>query len=248
MIVVKQVEFSIQKMKKFDSISNSKITNYFVTTKKSEPAKVERPIEKPPVVAQQFYEKFAKCKGHCEKEELKTKIEEAKEKLAKIEGAIKSCRLVLMEKNMEIDNLDKNSATQEDPSAIIFDTFSNCFTAEQLKTLRSINSNSPGDSTFILNVVKFLYSDDLGRVKSKSACGRKNKGQSKEKMTPSKKKTLERIFGERLHKLDVTPMEKSDRKKSVNRLIKDAFASICKSLESKHTQNETCRRLDLENK
>lgn len=50
-------------------------------------------------------------------------------------------------------------------------------------------------------------------------------------MTPEKKKILENIFDEQLRTLNLSLTEKNTRQNRLNKLIKDAFASISKSIE-----------------
>lgn len=112
------------------------------------------------------------------------------------------------------------------------------FGPEQLKDLRAINSDERGDSTFIMKVISFLYAERIETVKTKTACGRRIKGDSsKTMMTPETKAIVHRIYTERLN-----GNEMDLRMKKLNKLIKDAFSNISKS----HQSNEICRLLKFD--
>lgn len=160
----------------------------------------------------------------------------------------KTVRSVIAEKDEEIKRMkgksfcgtmaniiDSNSA-----QLASFETFAENFNSEQMQSLRAIGPDERGDSTFVLHVIKFLYADRFECLETKSACGRKNKADgSKTMMTPQTIQILERIYLERLNRLGISPSKQNIRYKKVNKLIKDAFTNITKSIPPK----DVCRKL-----
>lgn len=230
-------------------ISTPKISEYFKASKI-----VPKSVEPPKKQSEIFYEfceiKEQQCKGRCltQKAEIKKEILSVKEKKSKVEDAIKTCRAIISQKDSEIEQLKAKLPKSEEDAVQreLFDGFSHNFTNDQLIDLRSIQPSSRGDSRFVLNAAKYLYSTELERVKTKSVLGRKraSKNAAKEKMTPEKKLIMEKIFDERLKGLDINLLERTERAKNLNKLIKNAFGNISKSLESKSTEHEVCQRLD----
>lgn len=228
------------------------ITNYFPQTKnviididKEKNGKKE---------SEEFYEicleQLTECTMECqkEKEELKMKINELKEKIEKVEGAIESCCSVISEKENEITKLQgqssQNGANELNQPKILFESFNDVFDAEQLNKLKSISKTDRSDSTFVCTVIKYLYAENLESIGNKTACGRNKKNHdNKEMMTPTKKKVVQDIYSERLCDIAVNLDERQKRENKLNRLIKDAFANIKNSSESQKKEREALNRL-----
>lgn len=228
----------------------SKITEYF---KKKNKSATNNEIVRKEKKKVDFYEDCLQdCRNEqCikKKSDLKMQIKEIKTKVVKCEEAIKSCQSVVDEKKSEINNLQKKmpECVASSTPQLMFESFSNDFNAEQLSHLRSIGPNIRGDSTFVSFVVKYMYSEKLESLKTKSACGRKYKArQNKNEMTPQKKQTLQNIYIERIRNFGVDLFERNMREKQLNKLIKNAFINITKSLEIQNIEKETCRRLNFE--
>lgn len=122
--------------------------------------------------------------SHCENEKPNTekKINEIKEKIKKIEKAINSCQIIIAEKDKKIGKLrnklpDKTNTQPEGRPQLMFESFSKDLKIEALAVLRSIEPTNACDSKFILNAVKYLYSEKLETLKNTTACGR---GQGKQ--------------------------------------------------------------------
>lgn len=232
------------------TVSNQ-IHKYFKKTTNTQFPQVAKKSKK---INDQFYDDCLIENDRCDEcsaqiESLQKQIVEAKEKIKKIEDAIKSCRLIISEKDSEIVNLQKkvpdalNHALAKSDQ-LMFQSFSSDFDSEQIRSLRSFSTAPRADATFISFAVKSLYAENPDIVKSKSACGRKYKiNQNKEMMTPEKKKILENIFDERLRTIELSLIEKNTRQKRLNKLIKDAFTSISNSIESKRIVEEARRQL-----
>lgn len=234
-------------------MSKQKLTDYFAVTKKDV-------IEKRNEVKknnENFYEECLnenKCSCEKQKNSLKMKIKEIKAKVIEYENMVKTARLVIAEKDEEIDRLQKDVClgialaetvitTVSVQSPIEFKSFSAHFDPDQLKHLRAINSDQRSDSTFILNVIKFLYDGRLESIGTKTVCGRiMNADKAKIMMTPQTKLIVERIYRERLNLLGITELEQNVRRNKINKLIKDAFTNITKATHTK----ETCRRLQFD--
>lgn len=110
------------------------------------------------------------------------------------------------------------------------------FSCEQIDHLNTFQINVRADSSFVSYIVKYLYAENLDLVANKSSCGRSNKkGGEKKAMTPVKKKLLSDVYAVRLHNYVANIEERNSREKRLNKLIKDAFASISKSVKEKET-------------
>lgn len=229
-----------------------KIDDYFKTQKSAEFAVIQQQPKKANDAFYEDCESEHRCSSECtvEKDNLKIKINETKETIKKIEDAIISCRSIIVEKNFEIENLQKrlpedSNPVSNDAPELMYTSYSNVFSCEQTTQLRSIGTSARNDSTFIIYAIRCLYAENIDSVRNKSACGKKVKRGEKQKtmMTPEKKKTIENIFDERMRGSGLSILEQNFRKKQLNKLIKDALANITKSLDSRNAVNEACRQL-----
>lgn len=155
---------------------------------------------------------------NCEK-----KIE-LKEKAAKVEEINAVLRSIIAEKNIEIENLQQNASQIENRNVAPVPTFETCvdvLSREQINHLKTIETTSRADSTFVGYILKCLYAENLNVVANKSSCGRKNKNkpEQKEAMTPEKKKILTDMYAERLQCCAKNATDKIVRKKNLNKLI-----------------------------
>lgn len=145
-----------------------------------------------------------------------------------------------VEKNIPIDqkrvescstpNSKKNAVINH--SVTLFQTFANDINPKDLSKLRSMSSNKREDSTFVLNAVRFLYNNDVGKLASLSLTGRSREMESKSKMTPEKKTKIETLFVERLSSFDLDPAEMSARSSKFKVHIKNAFVTIKRSTKT----------------
>lgn len=88
-----------------------------------------------------------------------------------------------------------------------------------------MDKTSKGDSTFVLNGIRFLYSDNLGKLQSKTVTGKSKIG-TKEPITPQKLKQLKSIYQERLADLNLQDGDKNKREKLFNRHAQHAITNI----------------------
>lgn len=232
---------------------SKKVTDFFSQTKKDSCVINEKESVEEKTV-ENFYDKcLREKKCQCEKKEasLKIKINALKEKLIEYENMVKIVRSVIEEKDEEINRLRKDvspDVTTQNTGPVelsqpSFVSFSLHFNPKQLEYLQTINSDERSDSTFVLNVIKFLYDGRHETLETKTACGRKiNVNEAKTLMTPQTKLIVERIYSERLNLLQLGALQHDVRRKKINKLIKDAFANITRSNQTK----EICRRLQFE--
>lgn len=179
-------------------------------------------------IHKQFYEDCLKdCQNEtciAAKSAINEKKDEIRGRIQNIEEAIRICKLVVSEKDDEIDRLKKQAGEiAVNTNAASIDTlpaqpniseenlksfldFSANFTEDELSNLRSISANNSSDSTFVAHCVKYLYKQNLSALKNKSVTGKSRKpGQVKEPVTPAKYKILSEIFRERVN---ITSKEK----------------------------------------
>lgn len=182
---------------------------------------------------------------HEIKRNLKHRLNINKQKEAHIQECIKKCAEVLAQKNDRIKSLenqvhqlsaaststDTGTQMNKTKTPILFEQFNDALAENQLSTLRSIEKSKKGDSTFILNCVRFLYSDGLARLTHKSMYGA-SKGEPKEPITPQKLTQMEAMYVERLNSLVIEEAEKIDREKKFNRHINRAITNINASQKS----------------
>lgn len=220
------------------------IRNFFEKSETVNKEKADKEIDK-------FYKNCLNeeiCSIVCkkEKEEIKKKTIEIKEKIALVESAIETCRSIMLEKDIEISKLQKETPLLKDSQPEpMFNSFSNEFSREQINQMKSISTSNRGDSTFINFTIKCLYSGNLESLQNKTSCDRNDKSTNKTAMTPHKKKVIMEIYKERLSNVAINLEEKNTREKKLNKLIKDAFVNITKSLEIQKIETEALAQLDL---
>lgn len=106
-----------------------------------------------------------------------------------------------------------------------FSKFEDTFTEYQLSKLRSVKVDKPGDSNFVLQGVRFLYSSNLAGLSKKSVRGKSN---NKTAVTPEKLKLMKEIFDERLELIGIDKTEQEKRATRFNNLFHTAISNINK--------------------
>lgn len=182
---------------------------------------------------------------HAEKDNLRQKHDLLTQKLTKIRKAYSVCLKICEKKDNKMKklkeklhllksvnsdvNLQITSSSNEpktpQPKAkkVLFEEYKGVFSDEQLATLRSINKNPRGDSTFVLNSVRFCYWDDMGKLEHKSLKGKNN---GKEAISPTKQCRLKSLYQDRLDDLELIPEEKSVRENKFERHVHAAIMNI----------------------
>lgn len=148
--------------------------------------------------------------------------------LKKSVALIKEISSISVTKDIEIERLTKQlqnikiCTTQPENQ---FTEFSAIFTNDQLKTLRSIKSGKPKDSTFILSCVRFLYPDKsvLNHI---SLTGKKFNKQKKEKMSTDHVEIITKMFRQRITSEGTDQLSTVKRMSNINKLIRDAITKL----------------------
>lgn len=104
-----------------------------------------------------------------------------------------------------------------------FSTFENVLTNNELAVLRSIGSSKKDDSSFVLNSIRFLYKNDIDKMSCLSLTGRSRGPEAKQKMSPNKYDTVNKMFLERLTSFELNSTEFTDRSKQIDTHVKNAF-------------------------
>lgn len=154
------------------------------------------------------------------------KLRKIREKKGQVVSALNISAKIIKKKSDKIDFL-RSQLSKASGQAINFDliyeNFKENFSANVLAILRSIDHSSSSDSTFILTCVRFLYKNDLDRLKNISVTGRIRKNEQKEKMSPQKQDLIRAIFDERLDAVVSETKERLQRAKKLNHHIKRAI-------------------------
>lgn len=215
---------------------NVRITKYF---KKGNQVAIDsdNPTEVYPII--QFYNVAVVSQiESCEitacvdtKSELKKKIETATLELEKIKKACAIATSICTEKDHEIENLKQritkptsnefigNARPVEQPKT---DDFSfGHFTEQQLEAIRQIGDSFSNDSTFVSNILRFLYADDVDKLPNLSVTGRSNKG----KICAEKLNIITKMFSLRLQKQLNEKSEIDTRMSRLNKLLNSAITN-----------------------
>lgn len=105
--------------------------------------------------------------------------------------------------------------------------FGTIFTATELQRLRTFNVTKIHDSTFILNVVKFLYKDNLEKLSKVSLTGLST-NEKKERISPAHYDIIKQLFRIRLESLSLDTKEFILREKALHKHIKSAIFNLSK--------------------
>lgn len=159
---------------------------------------------------------------HCCQEKITELQQQLKDITIKVTAEKEKYHQDLVEnlkKDLKITDLEKKIELQ------IYHQFAPYFSTHTLKLLRQTNELVTFDSKFISIAIKDLYSDNLGILSKKTLSGRATKC-DKEPISPMKKKILENLFAERIHKLE--PKEHKERFSNLNKLIRNAIDNVNK--------------------
>lgn len=242
--VAEQIKKQNRSILDFIDVQSENNKNSLVETEKEEESVTK---------SRQFYKACFKSKVelcgpekncHKEKTKLQNKLILLERKLENIDAAYSTCLRICEKKDDQIEQLkakiqmdavqpNQNSNTGNNipstskPNAIglLFESHAHEFHATNLAKLRSINTTKSADSTFVLNAVRSMYSENLPRLLNKSVKGT-NKGTPKEALSPKKVKTLESLYFERLSHINLPDEEKDARAKLFNRHIHRAITNI----------------------
>lgn len=207
---------------------SSKITDFLKKSKKDFIAdKINRECETERV------DEFSQLKDELNIYKSRAKI--AEKNLAIAKKLLRSSNDLNVQKDLKIQQLLEQNANLNAHSTGIceqlFAEYSGRFDAEELKTIRSTGPGVANDSRFILHLMRFLYKgDEFGKLKNRSATGRKWKGAKKQEISFEKKEVMKKMLQERIKgelKSQSGGMDElSQRIGRFNDLVKNAIQNI----------------------
>lgn len=164
---------------------------------------------------------------------IKKKMRICEENLKIAKSMIRKSSQLNIEKDLKLKELLENPEKSNDtcPSNdVLFDGYSDRFSAEDLTDIRLIGPESSKDSTFISRIMNALYKNDLGKLNERSATGRRYCGTIKHEITFEKKEIMHNMLAERI-KTEIrdrfgTSFEFSKRVKRLNLLIRFAIGNL----------------------
>lgn len=175
------------------------------------------------------------------KSELKDKLAELKSTIEKIKRAQAVAMEICCEKDKKIrllessipreivatDAVEAHHSSEAKSTVEKIDSVMNVpnkyFSSDQLKVIQSVGMSTLEDSTFILNVVRFLYAADLKVLEHTTIKGKGRNGQKKE-MSHENKNIISHMFSERLQQIGEE--DRKSREKKMNMLIRRAITNI----------------------
>lgn len=159
---------------------------------------------------------------------------------------IKKSSEIHLEKDIKIAQLQKQLKEVNGPiSLILFERFENNFNKAEMKMIRSIRSGQSRDSSFVLCIMKAHYKDnEIQKLYERSVTGKKQKGKTKNAITPPKKNIIEQMLKERLASEVEDNDETIKRLAALNRLIRHSIVNILKRLkQSKNTNHQAIHKV-----
>lgn len=161
------------------------------------------------------------------------KIDLLTENLAKLN--IESKNLKGQYNQLLIENLQKDviirNLKQKLEAQYKYGEFNGVFSAACLDKLRATGNSQVEDSSFISNALKDLYHGDVGILKEKTLTSRSNDS-NKKAISPQKLDTLSRLYEQRLSYIPNDEVN-DNRRKNLNKLIRNAIDNAKKSAEKK---------------
>lgn len=184
---------------------------------------------------------------HSKKQQLQKQLEVLIQKEGQIQKATSSClgmcekknrKIQILQSQIEQQNKNKKNVSHVDVHKILFDSYKGDLTEIQLSTLRSLDKNARGDSTFVKNCMSYFYSKDLTKLQHKSLTGR-SKTNHKEPVTPQKLNQIKSLYIERLNDIQLPDADRIIRERKFNRHINFAIANINAVLKNQSDKKKT---------
>lgn len=181
-------------------------------------------------------------------------LKEAKEKNKKLQSDLKATIALLknassvnLEKDIQINKLLKtksdNGVIGAEGSKSLFEELKGEFNSQQLLKLRSISSGKSRDSTFVLQMMRFLYPDPSA-LSFKSVTGKMCNKIKKEKLTPRKVALIKTMLHQRiLSEKGIEEILVSQRLGRVDKLICDAITKIKPKNTGQSLNLDPCRAI-----
>lgn len=239
-------------MKTAKNSDKNDLTNYFATKKRPADTSSDEFLNKRlreekerlnshPTDTQQEHSKSKKPKScqDCKKKDSELeKLKKTFNDLQKVNtGLVKDnkslkhllskCTKVNLEKDLKIEKLT-HQREESDVSPMIFGKYEDIFEDKELTTLRSIPFTKSKDSSFILQVIRLLYKNNLDALKSRTTA---SKTADKSPITPEKKAVIKDLYDERLNSLKLNDFELSTRKSKLNEYTMTGITNIRKSMK-----------------
>lgn len=126
----------------------------------------------------------------------------------------------------------KQTISEESPKMNLFDGFEQCFTAAEMLELSSIGKGKRLDGAFITKCLKFLYKEDVSKLKTKCV-GDQHKMRGKSIITLTKKNVMAVLLNRRVKSEGVNDKIEIERCDRLTRLTGDAIYKITKRDEGK---------------
>lgn len=141
---------------------------------------------------------------------------------------VSKCTKVNLLKDLKIEQLAKQQEESSVHDPLIFNSYQHIFDSSELTTLRSIPFVSSRDSSFILQVLRLLYKNDLSALNSRTAS---SKAGDKNPISPEKKAVMSGLYLERLNCLKLSDSDLKTRKSKLNEYTMTGIFNIRKSLK-----------------
>lgn len=155
-----------------------------------------------------------------------SEIEAVEKEIASIE---KECKLLRqkyhdklvenLKKDVEIEQMELQIQDKSD-----YADFTEHFSDDSMKNIRSLGLTEASDSKFVLAVVRGLYENRLEVLQNKNLSGR-SKLANKEPMTPEKMGIIKDIFSKRTNGSN----ESDKRRQNLRKMVKSAIETINKT-------------------
>lgn len=160
----------------------------------------------------------------------RSEIEQLKGQIAQCDKQIEDAKLKYFQAltdNLKKDVVIEGLAALKKNESSKYDEFSGVFSKDNLDMIRSIGTSKRQDPLFVREAVHCLYANNLSALQNKSLSG-KSKDNSKTKITPSKRKILEKLYNRRLEIIEGEEMVEEKRKTALANHIKSAIKTINK--------------------
>lgn len=191
----------------------------------SEPKPSEASVNEPPL-----FSPNSDLKDMTEKYKLLEKkyarLQNENQKLLKDNKTMKKLLAKSQTVNMykDIQLMEKNSIKTQ---RMLFTDFEQYFEQDQMKTLRSINKGKSKDSTFVTQIMEYIYPGGVGGKCVSSKRGRKER-ENRAVISPDKRDILKEMLTERITNENVPETDVFERCGRLNTIIGYAITTLRK--------------------
>lgn len=236
---------------------NQKITDFYKSKKNVDIPDEEVQSKPTTSTSDQFYGACLSQQLQCNKvtcvnvkSTLQNQIREVEKKIEERKDNIDMCKIIIAEKQSEIEDLKKRIETKVVPLSssekpLLFSEFNEDFTEQQLSRLRSIGTSKREDSTFVALSMRSMYEGRLETLQTKTLTGRGLHGNKKEKLTPEKVSKIKNMFEQRIDESVEVAEQRVARKKLFNKYIRNAQRNITIALKSETEAEQVTTNLKI---